>query len=163
MGREAFTLIEVLATLMLMAIVLPVAMKAVTISTAIASDARRRNEAAGLAESKLNELIATSQWNGGVLAGDFSADGWPEYSWSAEVNNWYSPEVTTLGTDPGNSLSEIDLHVTWRARNRDFSVTLSTLVYQSNQSSGTSASSSSSSSSTGGTAGGGKTNSGAKK
>src|SRR5437660_1601206 len=148
-SARGFTLVEVLATLLLMGIVLPVAMRAVTLSTTLASDTRRRSEAAGLAESKLNELIATGQWNGGVMTGDFAADGWPDYAWTAEVNNWYSPVTSTVsGTDPGNSLSEIDLHVSWRARNREFSVTVSTLVYQSNQSSSTSGSTSSSSSTT---------------
>jgi len=45
--RAGFTLVEVLATIMLLAIVLPVAMRGVTISTQTASTARRRTEAAG--------------------------------------------------------------------------------------------------------------------
>lgn len=86
-----FTLVEVLAALMLVAIVLPVAMRGVTVATAAASSARHRNEAAALAQSKLDELLANmqvqqSQMNSS-MSGDFGAD-WPEYQWSAELGTW---------------------------------------------------------------------------
>jgi prepilin-type N-terminal cleavage/methylation domain-containing protein len=120
-NRRAFTLIEVLAAMMLMAIVLPPVMQGVALATRNASDARRRTEAAGLAEEKLNEILATNLWQGGTLAGDFGSD-WPDYHWQASVNNW-AADTTTVG------LEQIDLNVTWTSRNRQQSVTLSTLTY----------------------------------
>jgi prepilin-type N-terminal cleavage/methylation domain-containing protein len=73
--RKAFTLIEVLATLLLMAIVLPAVMQGVSIALASASNARQRTEAAQVAQSQLALLLATTQWNGGILAGDVQSNG----------------------------------------------------------------------------------------
>lgn len=139
--RGGFTFIEVLATIMLLAIVMPVVMRAVAISTDTARSARARTEAGGLAEAKLAELVATGEWQSGVLGGDFGSD-WPGYTWSAEVQDWSASVGNDNGTDPGNTVNELDMHVTWRTSGgEERTVTLSTLVYQSNpdnQSSGTS-------------------------
>jgi prepilin-type N-terminal cleavage/methylation domain-containing protein len=154
--RSGFTFIEVLATIMMLAIVMPVAMKAVSLSTDTARNARARTEAAGLAEAKLAELIATGEWQSGVLSGDFGTD-WPQYRWNAEVGTWTPPAYNDNGSDPGNTVSEIDLQVFWRTSGGvDRSVTLSTLVYQSNPNNSTSTGSSST------TTGGSSTGSGNK-
>ncbi len=120
---RGFTLIEVLAALLLIAIVLPVVMKGVTLAGAAASDARRRTEAAGLAESKLNEIVATGQWQGaGALNGDFGTD-WPDYRWEATVQPW-------AGDSTSSSIQQIDLRVIWIARGHEDSLALSTLRIQ---------------------------------
>ena len=116
-GRGGFTLPEVLATLLLVAIVLPAVMQGVSLATAAAGTARQRSEATALAESKLNELVATNQWQSGGLSGDFG-EQWRGYSWQAEVQSWVEPTARQL-----------QVHVTWYARGRDYDVTLSTLVY----------------------------------
>lgn len=69
---RGFTLIEVLATIFLLAIVVPVAMQAISVSTSAASVAEHQTTAAALAESKLAELIATGDWQQGALSGNFS-------------------------------------------------------------------------------------------
>jgi prepilin-type N-terminal cleavage/methylation domain-containing protein len=120
-GRSGFTLVEVLATMMLIAIVLPAVMQGVSVATKAGADARRRTEAAGLASSKLAEIIATGQWQGGVMAGDFSPD-WPDYRWQASVGNW-------PGDTSNVSLQEVDLSVFWTERGREDSVRVSTLTY----------------------------------
>src|SRR5947209_4673020 len=95
-----FTLIEVLAALMLVAIVLPVAMRGVSVATAAASAARHRNEAAALAQSKLDELLANMQTQqtqmSSSMSGDFGGD-WPEYQWSAELVTW-APNGMNMST-----------------------------------------------------------------
>ncbi len=103
-----FTLIEVLATVMLLAIVLPAVMKGISAASGAASIARQRTEASGLAEAKLAELVTTGTWQGGVLSGDFGADA-PDYRWQATVQAW-PQDTTTAG------LQEIDLRVTWPSR-----------------------------------------------
>ncbi len=118
--RSAFTLIEVLAAMLLIAIVLPAVMKSIAVATGTASVARRRTEAAGLAQTKLSELVATDQWEGGVLSGTFA--DWPDYSWEASVAPW-------PGDTSSASIQQIDLKVKWVARNQPDSVTLSTLAY----------------------------------
>ncbi len=72
--RGGFTLVEVLAAMLLIGIVMPVVMQGVTAATRAGSSARRRTEAATLAASKLAELTVTGQWDGGTTSGDFGAD-----------------------------------------------------------------------------------------
>jgi prepilin-type N-terminal cleavage/methylation domain-containing protein len=120
-SRRAFTLIEVLAAMLLIAIVLPVVMQGITAGAGSSSTTRRRTEASGLAEAKLGELIATGDWQGGVLSGDFSPD-WSDYKWQATVTAW------TQDTTNSN-LQEIDLRVFWKADNREDSVTVASLAY----------------------------------
>ena len=116
-ARGGFTLTEVLATLLLISLVLPSVMQGVSLATAAADTARRRSEATALAESKLNELVVTNQWQTGNLSGDFGPE-WPDYSWQAEVLSWEQPTVRQL-----------QVHVVWTARGRPHEVTLPTLVY----------------------------------
>jgi general secretion pathway protein I len=120
MRRRGFTMIEVLATVALLAIVLPAVMEGVTLATSAGGLARHRTEAAGLAESKLKELVATGDWQAGILSGEF--DDWPQYRWEATVTAW-SQDVTS------SSIQQIDLRVIWTARGREDSITLSTLAY----------------------------------
>ena len=119
--HRGFTLIEVLAAMLLMAIVLPTVMQGVAAATRTASDSRHRTEAAGLAEEKLNEILTTGQWQGGTLSGDFGND-WPGYRWQANVGAW-AADTTTVG------LQQIDLSVLWNGPTRQQSITLSTLAY----------------------------------
>jgi len=113
----AFTLVEVLATLTLVAIILPVAMRGVSLATAAAGQARRQVEAASLAESTLAELQATGEWQGGNLSGDCGTD-WPEYQWASEVSEW-----------EGTTVQQLTVHVTWLSRGATRRVTLTTLAY----------------------------------
>lgn len=115
-ARRGFTLVEALATLVLVAIILPVAMRGISLATAAAGHARRQVEAAALAEAKLAELVVTGGWQDADLAGDFGDDH-PDYAWLAEVAE--REEAT---------LRQLDVHVLWVARGAEHSVTLSTLV-----------------------------------
>lgn len=125
-GRRGFTLIEVLATLMLLAIVFPVMMQGITVAGSVADAARRRTEATGLAQSKLAEIVATGQWQQGNLSGDFGSD-WPAYRWEATVQPWALDNTN-------ESLQQIDLRVIWTARGREYSVSVTTLAYAKGQS-----------------------------
>ncbi|HPD45891.1 MAG TPA: type II secretion system protein [Anaerohalosphaeraceae bacterium] len=114
--RRGFTFIELLATLVLIGLVMPVAMHTVGLCTSLSGQARRRVEAATLARSKLCELIVADLWQSGSQSGDFG-DDWPGYRWTAAQGAWSDPVV-----------SQLDVTVTWKERNRERSVTLSTLV-----------------------------------
>lgn len=115
---RGMTLIEVLATVVLMAIVLPVAMQGVSLAVAASQNARQRTEAASLAESKLAQLVATGDWQYGLLSGDFG-DDWPEYRWNGSAEPWQN-SVT---------LRQLSVRVTWTARGQERQVVLTTLVY----------------------------------
>ena len=129
-SRCAFTLIEVLATLFLMAIVLPAVMEGVSIALASASNARQRTEAAEVAQSQLSTLLATGQWSGGVLAGSVQSNG-ATYTWQAAAVAW-PLDTTTVG------LMQVDVVVTWLGRNGAQSITLTTLTYDRTGSTSTS-------------------------
>jgi prepilin-type N-terminal cleavage/methylation domain-containing protein len=118
-ARRGFTLVEVLATIVLMAIVLPVAMHGVSLCLASAQAARQRTEAAGLAESKLNELLATGDWQYGLLSGDFG-EAWPQYKWSGSAGAWEDA-----------SLQELSVRVYWTSRGQEREVVVTTLVFES--------------------------------
>jgi general secretion pathway protein I len=120
-SARGFTLVEVLATIMLLAIVIPALKEGITVATGLASSSRLRTEAAGLAESKLNEVLATGEWQNGQTSGDFGTD-YPTFRWQATVTSW--PYDTTSA-----GLQQIDMEVTYRFRNSDQTVKLSTLTY----------------------------------
>lgn len=124
----AFTLVEVLAALVLVAIILPVAMRGISLATAAAGEARRQTEAGSLAEAKLNELLATGGWQGSDLAGDFRPD-WPDYQWAAELLQWEGAGSQTATP----SLRQLSVSVAWTSRGRPRAVTLTTLVYSGSQ------------------------------
>ncbi len=94
---SGFTLVEVLASLAVVLIALPVAMEAIALTNATATRARRQLEAANLAASKLAELVATNQWQNGNGAGDFSSYGtsFPDYTWTSTVTQYQQATTAT--------------------------------------------------------------------
>jgi prepilin-type N-terminal cleavage/methylation domain-containing protein len=58
--RRGFTFIELLATIVLIAVIMPVAMRSIGLCTRLAGQSRRQMEAASLAKAKLTELIVTN-------------------------------------------------------------------------------------------------------
>jgi prepilin-type N-terminal cleavage/methylation domain-containing protein len=115
--RQAFTLIEILATLVLVGIILPVAMGGISLALSTAGESRRQCEGAALAQTKMAEILASQDWNNASMTGDFGVDR-PEYRWAAQVNDW-----------DGTRVRQLDVQVLWTHLNRERSVTLSTLIY----------------------------------
>jgi prepilin-type N-terminal cleavage/methylation domain-containing protein len=114
-SRRGFTLIEVLATMVMLGIVLPVAMRGVSIALATASSARHRAEAAELASAQLDELVATGEWSATAPSGDFGSD-YPGYTWTVQMQS----------RDYG--VTEILLTVTWQERGQPRTLNLATMV-----------------------------------
>lgn len=119
--RGGFTFVELLATVVFMGIVLPVAMGTITLCTQLAGRSRRQMEAASLATMKLTELVASKDWSSGARTGDFT--DWPDYHWSVDVLNW--PESSLM--------EELEVTVTWQAQGRDRELVLSTLINPEDQ------------------------------
>ena len=115
--RSAFTIVELLATLTLVGIVLPVAVRGIVLCLATSAHAKQLAEAAALAQSKMAELVATGQWYDAELDGDFGED-WPDYRWLAQFHEWED-----------SRLSQLDVCVMWTRRSQDHDVTLNTLIY----------------------------------
>jgi prepilin-type N-terminal cleavage/methylation domain-containing protein len=118
---KAFTLVEVLATVLLISIVIPVAMRGISLSTRMASHSKRQIQAVYLAKSKLAELIASQNWKNTSKSGNFGVD-WLDYEWKLDTKEWQIDSVVQL-----------DLRVSWDkvTRLEKRSVLLSTLVYDS--------------------------------
>jgi prepilin-type N-terminal cleavage/methylation domain-containing protein len=112
-----FTFIELLVTMALIAIIMPVAMETISLCTRVGGQSRREMEAASLAKTKLTDLVVTADWENGNQQGDFGTD-WPGYEWTLVVANWTDAAVRQL-----------DVTVSWRSIGRQRGVTLSTLVY----------------------------------
>ena len=115
-GR-AFTIVEVLATLTLAAIVLPAVVHGLLLCLATAGYARQQARAASLAQSKLAELVATGESYDAEMAGDFGED-LSEYAWTAQISEWKDARLVQL-----------DVSVIWTRHGREHNVTLSTLMY----------------------------------
>lgn len=114
---SGFTLMEILAALLLIGLVLPVVMKGVSIAHILASDSTRRYEAINLAELKLDEILLEEEWDNSSASGSFD-DEYNQYQWIMETSG-----RTVAG------LKQIDLSVFWEQRGRQRQITLSTLVY----------------------------------
>jgi prepilin-type N-terminal cleavage/methylation domain-containing protein len=114
--RGGFTFIELLATVVLIGIVMPVAMQTIALCTQLAGQSRKEMEAASLASVKLTELIASGDWESGARSGEFT--DWPGYRWTVDVFNWTESTVR-----------QVDVTVHWQSRGRERELVLSTLVY----------------------------------
>ena len=110
--RSGFTFIEILATLAIVAIVLPSVMHGLSLCLATADQARHEAQAASLAKDKLSELVSANQLQQAALNGDFGTD-WPGYRWEASVSNY-----------DGASLTQLDVSVIWQQAGKDHTVAL---------------------------------------
>jgi general secretion pathway protein I len=117
-SRAGFTLIELLATFVLIAIIIPVAMRGISLSTRIASHSKKQIEAISLAETKLTEFLITEDWQNGDQSGDFGEE-WPEYRWNLVIEDWEEEETS----------QQLALSVEWSESGLGRSVTLTTIVY----------------------------------
>ena len=115
-GVNAFTLAEVLAALLFMAIVIPVALQAMRVAGRAGALAERKREAARVAERILNESIVTTNWNSSALSGTImEADR--EYRWQLRNESWSESNMRLLSV-------EVDFPV----QGEDYSVKMSTLA-----------------------------------
>ena len=114
--RRGVTLVEVLATLVLIGIVLPVAMRGATLSMQTAARARHMTEAAHLADLKLAEIAVVNNISLYSGSGDFGEE-WPEYRWISE-------------SQPADfGLYSLTVSVVWTEQGQERATSLSTLLY----------------------------------
>ena len=115
---EGFTLAEVLAALMFMAIVIPVAMQGLSIASRAGAVAERKREAARVAERVLNETLVTTNWNQSAQSGVVKEMD-REYQWRLRNDRWTESTMQLLTVE-----------VTFPVQGKDYAVQLSTLVEQ---------------------------------
>lgn len=117
-GARGFTLIEALAAIAVMAIIIPVLLKGFSIAGSIAEATRQTAEATALAQSTMDELVATQDWQLGSNSGD-QMIGPTDYQWDAVVDN-YESEV---------NVQTLTVTVQWLNRGGQKEIKLVSLVY----------------------------------
>jgi Tfp pilus assembly protein PilV len=123
--RAGFTLAEVLAALLFMAIVIPAAVEGLHIASLAGTVAQRKGEAARVAQRLLAESLVTTNWNQSVQSGTL-VEGQRQFRWSLRNDPW--------NQDPNQDVVRLlSVEVTFAAQNRDYSVRMSTLVDSSQQ------------------------------
>src|SRR5215469_15874336 len=105
----AFTLAEVLAALLFMAIVVPVAIEGLHIASLAGAVAERKGEAARVAQRLLNESLVTTNWNQTVQSGTV-IEGQRRFNWTLHNDPWTQ--------DPNqNAMRQLSVQVTFTAQN----------------------------------------------
>lgn len=116
-SEGGFTLAEVLAAMLFLAIVIPVAMQGLQIASRAGVISERKALAARLAESKLNELVVTGEWQSSATKGTIF-EGLQSYAWQLVAEPWSVDGAMRLLT----------VHVTVPVQGQDYDVQVSTLV-----------------------------------
>ena len=120
-----FTLAEVLAALLFMAIVIPAAIEGMHIASLAGTVAARKGEAARVAQRLLTESLVTTNWSQSSQSGTLT-EGQRQFRWTMHTYPWTQ--------DPNqNVILKLSVEVFFTAQNRDYSVRLSTLVDSSQQ------------------------------
>lgn len=115
---RAFTLAEVLAALLFLAIVIPVAVEALHVASLGGEVAARKGAALRVADRVLNESLVTTNWNNGVQSGTVVENGL-DYRWTLSNQSW-----------PADPMELLTAEVKFLAQGKDYSVKLSTLASQ---------------------------------
>jgi len=119
-GDSAFTLAEVLAALVFMAILIPVALEGLSIASRAGEMAARKSEAALVAERILNENIVTTNWNQTVQSG-ILRQGFRDFRWTLRNDPW--------NQDPNqDAMRLLAVEVKFAAQGGDYAVRMTTLV-----------------------------------
>ena len=114
--RAAFTLAEVLAALLFLAIVIPTAVEVLHVASLAGEVAVRKSAAARVADRILNESLVTTNWSNGSQSGTVT-EGVLDFNWKLTSQNW-----------PEDSMQWLTAEVMFSAQGKEYSVKLSTLA-----------------------------------
>jgi type II secretory pathway pseudopilin PulG len=119
-STAGFTLAEVLAALLFMAIVIPAAIEGMHIASLAGTVAERKGEAARVAQRLLAENLVTTNSSQSVQSGTLT-EGQRQFNYTMRSDPW--------SRDPSqNVIRQLSVEVKFTAQNRDYSVRMSTLV-----------------------------------
>ncbi len=111
-----FTLAEVLAALLFLAIVIPTAVEALHVASLAGEVAARKSAAARVADRVLSESLVTTNWVSGIQNGTVT-EGILDFRWKVTAQSW-----------PQDSMQLLTAEVTYSAQGKDYTVRLSTLA-----------------------------------
>lgn len=118
-SQSAFTLAEVLAALLFMAIVVPVAIEGLHIASLAGAVAATKGQAARIAQQVLNDNLVSTNWNQ-TLQGT-TTEGQRVFDWVLKSDPWTQDPTQ-------NVMRQLSVQVTYNVRGKDYQVKLSTLV-----------------------------------
>lgn len=119
-AQAGFTLAEVLAAMLFMAIVIPVALSGLSVASRAGEVAARKSDAALIAERILNENLVTTNWDKTVQNG-VARQGQVDFNWSLRAEPWTE--------DPyQNDMRLLSVEVKFTAQGTECSVRMSTLA-----------------------------------
>jgi type II secretory pathway component PulJ len=119
--RAGFTLAEVLAALLFMAIVIPVAVEGLRIASRAGEVAQRKGLAMRVAERVLNEIVVTEAWSQSALGG-MVEEGPYEFEWMVVNEPWER-----------DTIRQLSVQVIFHVQNHEHTVSLSTLLDSAQQ------------------------------
>ena len=115
-NETAFTLAEVLAALLFLAIVIPTAVEVLRVASLAGEVAARKAAAARVADRVLSESVVTTNWTAGGQSGTVT-EGILDFRWKLTAQTW-----------PQDAMELLTAEVTYSAQGRDYAVRLSTLA-----------------------------------
>lgn len=115
-GSRGFTLVEMLAAMLFVAIVIPVAARGLMLANRAGVVAERKRVAAELADYLLTEVMVTETWMDGDQEGDFGEER-PRYRWVLEDESWDE-----------DTMRVVSVEVLFDVQGTEYGVRLSTLV-----------------------------------
>ena len=115
-GAAGFTLAEVLAAMLFLALVIPAAVEALHVAGLAGEVAARKSAAARVADRVLNESLVLTNWTGGNRSGTIQ-EGALEFRWNLTSQNW-----------PQDAMQLLTAEVKFSAQNKDYSVKMCTLA-----------------------------------
>lgn len=114
----AFTLAEVMVAMLFLAIVIPVAVEAISTASLAGEVAARKGAATRVADRILNESLVTTNWSSSQVG--TTTEGTLDFRWTLSNQSW--PQDSTMQL--------VTAEVKFTAQGRDYSVRLSTLASQ---------------------------------
>ena len=116
---RAFTLAEVLAALLFLAIVIPAAIEAMHVASLAGEVAARKGAAARVADRILNESLVLTNWSNGTQSGT-ATEGGLDFNWTLTSQSW--PE--------DSAMQMVTAEVKFTAQAKEYSVKLNSLALQ---------------------------------
>lgn len=126
--RPGFTLIEVLTTIVVLVVALPVIVQGFHAASRVAIRARQRATATTMAQTEMEDVIAEQSWYNLPMSGDEKHVG-TVYTWNAVTQDW--PDGDSQNTDEGalTNVQELDVTVSWIFEGQQQQIVLSSIIY----------------------------------
>ena len=118
----AFTLVEILAALLFLALTVPAIVEALSVANRASVVAERGALAGELAQNKLNEFLVGDVWQSPPFtSGDFEG-AYPGYRWEMTTEAWTGDPVNT-------GMTQLNVTVFYTVQGIERNARLSTLAY----------------------------------